>query len=131
MDPTASALTGGTGGVVENLLGNADTGTVAGVTAAIILGTLCFLCVCSCCVVRKCIKSGRCPKRLRLLLAGYTLEANLISKTKLVNEYPMHEASGVPEEDASALEACAEVAPEVAPTRTSKSSACQPLRTAN
>lgn len=71
-----------------------NTGAVAGAVATGVLLTLCLLCVVGCCMCRWCIRTGRCPKRLRVLLAGYTFEAALISKKKLVNTFPMQPAAG-------------------------------------
>ena len=84
------------------MTGNA--GTIAAITAASILGGLCVICLFGCCVCRYCVRTGRCPKRLRLLLAGYTFEAKLYSKKKIVSLHPVQRANV--EEDSSVLEAC-------------------------
>ena len=81
-----------------------DAGTIAAITAASILGGLCVICLFGCCVCRYCVRTGRCPKRLRLLLAGYTFEAKLYNKKKLVSLHPVQRTNA--EEDSSVLEAC-------------------------
>ena len=72
-------------------------GAIAGITAAAMLVGLCVTCLLAAAVGRWCLRTGRCPKRLRLLLANYTFEAKLIPKTKprgarTANE--MEEANG-------------------------------------
>ena len=75
----------------------ANVGAIAGITAAAMLVGLCVTCLLAAAVGRWCLRTGRCPKRLRLLLANYTFEAKLIPKTKprgarTANE--MEEANG-------------------------------------
>lgn len=59
--------------------GLANEAAIAGITASVTLGAIFLLCILSCCIGRYLIRTGRCPKRLRLLLAGYSLEAKFVN----------------------------------------------------
>ena len=98
----------GLGGLADsdgsNLEVNAEgsTGAVAAAVAASVLLTLCLLCIGGCCMCRWCLRTGRCPKRLRVLLGSYSFEAALISKHKLVNIHAMQSEAGHAAEDGEA-----------------------------